>query len=56
MRASVGPDGDGVGVGDADAIGVEDAVGSTGGLDGVEDSLQPAPANVRANAAIKMDE
>ena len=56
IRASVGPDGvgDGVGVGDVDAIGVADAFGSTGGAEGAGDSLQPAPANVRANAAVRM--
>jgi hypothetical protein len=55
MRASVGPDGvgDGVGVGDIDAIGVADAVGSTGGVEGAGDSLQPAVSNVRANAAVR---
>ena len=55
MRASVGPDGvgDGVGVGDVDAIGVADAVGSTGGAEGAGDSLQPAASNMRASAAVR---
>jgi hypothetical protein len=38
-----------------DTIGVADAFGSTGGAEGAGYSLQPAPANVKANAAIKMD-